>query len=274
MTGIAESVVVSLGAGLLILAVGLVIKKYIPKPVTVLLAVGIGLLAFVLWPRATLVDVPDLSNLSRDEAELRLSSLKLVGVPQSQPDPNTRPEHVVPMSQNPLPGTKVRRGTPVRYSIGAATSVVPGRATDINGSPMVCSVSIFSPRNGGAVVPKRGADNIFRFDVEGTIEGVDLTDFSLLLWIQPVEPASDQPGWYLQRHPANGIRSISGSTWRGVCQFGNQQYPPQEGDIVDVAASVVPAEEAKQIEARQGPLTFVVLPGVVSQVARLTVRPE
>jgi hypothetical protein len=271
MSGAVESVVVSLGAGLVVLAIGLVIKR-VPKPVALLMAVGIGMLAFVIWPRAALVEVPDLSDLSRDEAELRLSSMKLVGLPQPQGAPNTRPEHVIPTSQNPLAGTKVRRGTLVHYSISTQKSIVPGQTDDTGGSTAAVALSIFSPRAGGEIVPSRGADNVFRFDVEGTIEGVDLAKSSLLLWFQPIQPPSDQPGWYLQRLPANGIRSISGSKWRGVCQIGNQQYPPHSGDLVEIAASVVPAEEAIRLESRQGPLTAVVLPGVVSRVVRLTVR--
>lgn len=271
MSGTVESVIVSLGAGLVVLAIGLVIKR-VPKPVALLMAVGIGMIAFVMWPRAALVEVPDLSDLSRDEAELMLSSMKLVGVPQPQEAPNTRPEHVIPTSQNPLAGTKVRRGTLVRYSISTQTSVVPRRTGGTGGSIAAGAVSIFSPREGGDVVPRRGADNVFRFDVEGTIEGVDPEKSSLLLWVQPIEPPSDQPGWYLQRLPANGIRSILGDTWRGVCQIGNQQYPPHAGDVVEIAATVVPAEEAMRLESRQGPLTAVVLPGIVSKVVRLTVR--
>lgn len=271
MSGTAESVLVSLGAGLVVLAIGLIIKR-VPKLLAILMAVGIGILAFVLWPRAALVEVPDLSDLSRDEAELRLPAMKLVGAPQPQDAPNTRPEHVIPASQNPLPGTKVRRGTLVRYSISTPTPVASGRTAGAGASAAARAISVFSPRDGGDVVPKRGADNIFRFDVQGTIEGADLANSSLLLWVQPIEPPSDQPGWYLQRLPANGVRSISGNTWRGVCQVGNQQYPPYEGDVVEIAASVVPSAEATRLEARQGPMTAVVLPGVVSKVVRLTVR--
>ncbi|MCX5800493.1 MAG: hypothetical protein NTX17_03810 [Candidatus Eisenbacteria bacterium] len=271
MSGTTESILVGLGIGLVVLAVSMAIKP-VPRRAAILMAVGTGIIAFVLWPRAVLVEVPDLSDLSRDEAELELSSAKLDGAPQPQEAPNTRPDHVVPMSQSPLPETKVHRGTLVRYSISTPTSTVSGKATDSDSTRGHVLVSIFSPRHGGEVVPVRGADNIFRFDVEGTLEGVDLARYSLLLWVQPVAPPSDQPGWYLQRLPANGVRSISGNRWSGVCQIGNQQYPPNEGDMLEVVASVVPAGEAERLEARQGPLTAVVVPGSVSQVVRVKVR--
>ena len=266
MSGTVESVVVSFGAGFVVLAVGMIIKR-VPKPVVLLMAVGIGMLAFALWPHATLVEVPDLADLSQDEAELRLSSIKLVGVPQLQEAPNTRPEYVIPMSQNPLAGTKVRRGTLVRYSISTKKVVIPWGTGETIGS-----ILISSPRDGYDVVPRCGADKLFRFDVEGTIEGVDPAKFSLLLWVQPIEPPSDQPGWYLQRPPTNGIQSISGNRWRGICQIGNQHYPPNAGDVIEIAASVVPVEEAMRLNSRKGPLTAVVIPGVVSRVMRLTIR--
>lgn len=265
-----ESVLVSLGAGLVVLAIGLMIKR-VPKTVAVLLAVGMCILAFVVWPRATLVEVPDLTGLSRDEAVLRLSSLKLGAAPQPQQAPNTPPEHVIASSQDLLPGTRVKVGTVVRFGVSTPIAMDPGRT----GAPNPSSgggVSIFSPTNGGDITPKRDADNVFRFDVEGTIDGNDLTSSMLFLWIQPIDPPSDQPGWYLQRLPANGVRSVSGNRWRGTCQLGNQQYPPHDGDTVDVAASVVPGDEAQRLLARQGPVTTVTLPGSVSKTVRLKVR--
>jgi hypothetical protein len=271
MSGTIAQIIVSFGVGLIVLAVGLKTKK-VRKHVAILMAVGFGLLLFVLWPRATLVGVPDISHLSRDEAELRLFAMKLVGVPQPQEAPTTRPEHVIPGSQNPLPGTRVRRGSLVRYSISTTPPEGSGDRLNADDPANSQQVSILSPREGGDVAPRRGADNKFRFDVEGTIQGVDLSKFTLLLWVQPIKPPSDQPGWYLQRLPANGVRSISGNAWRGVCQLGNQQYPPHDGDLVEVAASLVPAEEATRLDARQGPMATVVLPGVVSEVVRLTVR--
>ncbi|HUP42332.1 MAG TPA: hypothetical protein VM599_03905 [Thermoanaerobaculia bacterium] len=269
MSPIMESVIASLGTGLVILAIGLLAKR-IPRLVVALIALGLGFLAFVLWPRAVLVEVPELENLSRDEAELKLSSVKLVAAPQPQQAPNTPLEHVVTSSQNPLPGTKVRRGTLVRYSVSTPTSVDQDRSRSDSAQPSGL-VSIFEPKDGGEVVPKRGADNVFRFDVEGTIDDIDLTESTLLLWVQPIEPPSDQPGWYLQRRP-NGMRSIAGTKWRGVCQIGNQEWPPHDGDIVEVAASVLPGEEANRLLARQGPVTVLSLPAPTSSVVRVMIR--
>jgi hypothetical protein len=285
MSGTVESFIVSLAAGILVLGIGLLIEIIIvnnkegkrgPRPVvlfvTLLMAVGIGLLAWVVWGHAVLVGVPDLSDLSRDEAELTLSSMGLVGAAQPQEAPKTRPEYVIPSSQNPLPGTKVHRSTLVRYSIATSTSFEPARTDDTGGTSATRGVSIFSPRDSGKVMLKRGADNIFRLEVEGTMQGVDFAKSSLLLWVQPIEPPSDEPGWYLQRRPTNGVQSVSRNTWRGIAQIGNQRFPPHDGDLFEVAASVVTADEATRLEARQGPMTTIAIPGVVSKVVRCTVR--
>lgn len=266
-----ESVLVSLGASLVVLAIGRIWRRQVPMSVAVLLAIGCGMIAFVLWPRAVLVEVPDLADLSRDEAELRLTSIKLVPSPQPQQAPNTPLEHVVPSSQEPLPGTKVRRDTVVRFSVSSPTSLPLDRPPS-NPALNASLVSIFSPKDGGEILPKRGADNIFRFEVQGTMEAVDLARSVVLLWLQPIEPPSDRPGWYLQRLPDEGIRSISGHTWRGVCRIGSEQWPPHNGDIVDVVSTVVAGDEAQQLLARQGPVTTVVLPGLASKVVRLKVH--
>lgn len=133
-------------------------------------------------------------------------------------------------------------------------------------------MSIFSPKDGGEVAPKRGADNVFRFEVQGTTEGVDAARSTLLLWIQPIDPPSERPGWYLQRLPDEGVTSVSGHTWRGVCRIGSEQWPPHSGDVVDIVATAVASEEAQRLLARQGPVTTVVLPGSTSKIARLKVR--
>ena len=161
----------------------------------------------------------------------------------------------------------------MRYAIAKSTSAEL-ESTTSRETGLGSSVSVFSPSDGETVTPVRGADNIFRIDVEGTIDGTYNTEATLLLWIQPVNPPSDQPGWYLQRLPANGIKSVTGNRWRGICQIGNQQWPPQNDDIIDVAATLVPTDEALRLQAKQGPLTVVRLPGAVSEVVRLRMRLE
>jgi hypothetical protein len=264
-----ESVVVGLGTGIVVLAISLLLKR-IPRPVAVLMAIGISLIAIVVWPRAFLVSVPDLSGLSRDDAVLRLSGLKLGAAPEPQLSSSTPVEHVVASSQDLPPGTRVKPGTVVHFSISTQP---PGTIrTDSSSAPSYGTASIFSPTSGGEVALSRGADNVYRFEVQGAIDGVDLSKSTLLLWVQPIDPPSDQPGWYLQRLPANGIRSVSGDRWRGVCQVGNQNYPPHDGDVVEVATTILASDEAQQFLARQGPITIVTLPGAVSKIVRVKLR--
>lgn len=269
MSPIIETLILSLGAGLVILALGIGIPK-VPRTVAVLVALGVGLITFVIWPKAVLVEVPDLSNLSRDEASIRLADAGLQEAAQPQESPHTRPHHVIAQSQNPLPGTKVKRDTVIRFSVNTDTSVESGQ-TETNIAESGVSVSVLAPAGGNHIMPARGADGIFRIDIEGTIVGAS-EDATLLLWLQPIDPPSDQPGWYLQRLPSNGIRSISGDRWRGICQIGNQQWPPNNGDVVDVVATLVPTQEVLRLQARQGPLTLVRLPGTVSNIVRLEMQ--
>lgn len=261
-----ESILIALGVGLVLLALGLFIKK-IPKHVVILFAAGIGIIVYILWPRTGLVDVPELSGLSRDNAVLELSNLKLVGVAEPQPSANTPIEHVIAGSQDVPPGTKVKPGAVVRFSVSILPTVP---ATSPAKHESTLGAAIFA--NGDEVVAKRGADNIFRFEVEGTVRDFDSTKSALLLWDQPIDPPSDQPGWYLQRSPTNGIVSISGTRWRGICQIGNAEFPPHDGDTVEVAVAVLHGEEAQRILGRQGPVTTISLPGVVSRIVRYKVR--
>lgn len=255
-----ESVLVGLGVGLIMLAISKLIKR-IPRPAALAIAIGIGLLSFVLWPQNPLVEVPDLSNLSRDEAKLKLSSAKLSAEPQPQQDPNTLLDHVIPYSQKPLPGTKVQSGTVVSYYFSTGSPKIPP----------IDTLSIFSPFEGGEAVLYRGADDVFRFEVTGTVKGVDLTKSALLLWVQPVTPPSEKVGWYLQRVP-NGISAVDGNTWKGLCQVGNQQWPPHNGDVINIAVSVLPNEEVARMLANQGPLTVIELPVLSSKISHLKVR--
>jgi hypothetical protein len=278
MTPVAEAVAVGLAVSILVAAiiaiVGYVVR--LPSSWGLWAAVGIsaiaaGVLAFLVWPPSPVVPVPDIGGKSGDEAVLVLTDADLRAAPEPLVSPRTPPGYVVPLSQNPSAGTSVQRGSMVRYGVSAGSSVTQP-LTSSSGTDGAF-VAIFSPMDGGELVVQRGADNVFRFDVEGTVEGFNASVSSLLLWVQPIDPPSDQPGWYLQRAP-NGIRSVAGTQWRGVGQIGNAQWPSENGHMIEVAASSVSTEDAGRLLARQGPLTVLGIPGVVSRVVRVTVRVE
>jgi hypothetical protein len=234
-------------------------------------AIAAGVLAFLIWPRSPVVPVPDLDGKSADEAVLVLTDTDLRAAPEPLVAPGIRAGYVVPLSQNPSAGTRVQRGSRVRYGVSAESSVTQSSTSSSATGGAIAAV--FSPVDGGEVVVRRDADNVFRFDAEGTVEAFDPSVSLLLLWVQPVNPPSDQPGWYLQRVP-NGIRSVAATQWRGVGQIGNAQWPPDDGHTVDIAVSIVSNDEAERILARQGAQTVLGIPGVVSRPVRATVRVE
>ena len=73
-------------------------------------------------------------------------------------------------------------------------------------------LQLFEPKERGSLKCSRGLDGITRCDSSGIAS--DMAGMRLLLWLQPVDPPSETPGWYLQRPPVNGIRRIeTDGTW-------------------------------------------------------------
>jgi hypothetical protein len=248
-------------AGLLVFALSIFIRPT-RKAAAAVVALAVTLLVIILWPRPLLVPVPDLTGLSRDEAQLVLSRINLIAQPTPQPSNQVRSGYVVPLSQNPVPGTRVHRQTPVRFVI-STTEERPPSDRVVEGA-----IVVFAPQAGGTVVSRPGGDGIHRINIEGTVSGVDLTARPLRVWIRPVEPPSDIPGWYLQRGPASGIVSTAGDRWTAVAQLGNLQYPPYEGNIIEIAVTALPSEDALALDARQGPVVLGTLPGSPQSVVR------
>jgi hypothetical protein len=224
------------------------------KAATVAALVALAILT-VLFLRACpwLVAVPDLSGLSRAEAEEVLSKRGLGAEPRPQYSDVVEAERVIPRSQEPAPGIKVRRGAVVRF--GVSTGPPPTRAIKEPSKGGV-SVTLFRPKSGERAVCIRDGEGIYRFDVEGVSSGVYGEALALLLWVQPVSPRSETPGWYLQRAPVNGVRGPDADgSWKGVGQLGNRQWPPHGGDTFNVAIAVAPSDEAEELMARPGVVT-------------------
>jgi hypothetical protein len=246
-----RSAIIGLGAGL----ITAVIAQWIEKKrwlIPVLLGLGVGLimiaLIFYTWP--SLVKVPNLENLSRAEAEQLLTKKGLIPEVSPQHVPSVEPGRVVPGSQDPPPGIKVRKDTVVRFAVSVNSELLQPKAANTEASP---SVSFFEPKSGQEILCKRYGDGIYRFSVEGVSTGVVGSDLKLLLWVRPVSPPAENPGWYSQRPPINGISRVeSNGSWRGVGQIGNAQWPPHDGDIIDIAVTVIENEAAKRLLARPG----------------------
>lgn len=253
----AQPVLIPLGCGLLLGALWFLIKEGSDAPrrrLGLLLGLlGLGVLAAVVinWTVPRLAPVPALGGLSREQAEERLVGKSLV--------PNARPQHadgveagrVITGSQSPAPGLAVECGTTVSFAVAVGgTGRAPG-ASAPGGPPPVQTVELFEPRTGQRAAITRRPDGVGSLTANGVWPGSD-GGFRLLLWIRPVKPPSDLPGWYLQRPPGNGISKGPDGTWSGVAQIGSAQYPPHDGDLVDVAVSVADSATVARLMAEGG----------------------
>lgn len=195
-----------------------------------------------------LVEVPDLKNLSRAEAENRLIESRLVpeAIPQYAHGVNA--SLVIPNSQDPSPKISVKAGALVRFGVSVRSETPP-----VVVAPTSAVAVSLQLKAGEQVSCPRGGDNIHRCSIKGTSSGMAAGGYGLLLWVRPVRPPSDTPGWYLQRLPANGVSTVQrDGSWTGVAQLGSPSWPPTEGDIFDLAVSVAEIETINILMAESG----------------------
>ena len=207
-------------------------------------AVGVTILLLFLWPR--LITVPTLDGLSQAEAEDKLRSYHLVAQSRPQYAQVADAGRVIARSQNPSAGISVRRGTVVSFAVGERGETPPDNPA--NGM----AISFFKPRAGEKVSCSRGADGIYKLSAEGTSSGVSTATHDLLFWVRPVNPPADRIGWYLQRPPSNGVTLRADGSWTAVAQIGNAQFPPHEGDTVDLAVTIAEKTAIAKLKAELG----------------------
>jgi len=111
------------------------------------------------------------------------------------------------------------------------------------------AATLMQPRKDGQLDCAPDAGAIYRCNVSGT--ATVAAGHELLLWIRPVQPPSESLGWYLQRRP-NGVLEHSGNSWNGRIQIGNRDYPPNDGDVVDVAVSIADKAEFDKLMREPG----------------------
>jgi hypothetical protein len=219
-----------------------------PRRVILLAGAGVALLIAVAvyygWP--TVVNVPRLDGLSQAQAEEKLRKGRLIANAQPQHGENTEPGRVIANSQDPVAGLPVRPHTIVSFGVSQRLTRDQARpGTDPANRP---AVGLFSPRSDQPLLCSRGPGRIGRCTVSGGSAGADGPDWRLILWLRPAAPASDVPGWYLQRPPGNGLTRVdSDGTWSGTVQVGNPAYPPQDGWRVDIAISATRRELADRM---------------------------
>lgn len=198
--------------------------------------------------QAELVEVPDLTGLSRAEAEDKLTKIGLVPAANTQHDQNTESGRVIQGSQEPGSGIIVERKDVVSFKVAV----------------QLVSLNL---KNSGIVHCLRSDDGVCRFSVEGKASDLS-TDKALLLWVRPSKGPLD---WYLQGPPSNGIMNVnSDGVWQGIGQIGNIDYPPSQGDILDVAVTLVESGTAKALLDKLATLRVVKqsnLPGTMTAIA-------
>lgn len=112
------------------------------------------------------------------------------------------------------------------------------------------SLALTQPKKDGQLECLPDAGALYRCIVTGSATGLAANE-QLLLWVRPVQPPSEAEGWYLQRRP-NGIVERSGSSWRSRIQIGNRDFPPKDGDVIDVAVSVADGVVADKLSRASG----------------------
>jgi hypothetical protein len=244
-----------LGVGLTVGAIGYFVmrthKDWVRKwPVLIMGMVGVAIIiatvTYYAWP--SLISVPSLDGFSQAQAEDLLTKTRLVPEARPQYAAGVDAGHVIPQSQNPSPGLLVRSGTVVSFAVAERGETRPIIAS----SPVTISVSLFQPKAGEKITSSRGADGIYRLSVSGASSALS-DKYGLLLWVRPVNPPADRIGWYLQRPPVNGIAGVEADgSWTGVAQIGNAQYPPHEGNTVDLAVTIADNDEINKLMSEQG----------------------
>ena len=113
----------------------------------------------------------------------------------------------------------------------------------------VADVTVTNPQAGTSVTCRQNVV-IYRCSVTGQVVALAGGE-ELLLWVRPIQPPSERAGWYLQRRPFNGVETIAPEgTWAGTIQIGNADFPPHDGDLLDVAVTVVSREAAEELRQR------------------------
>jgi hypothetical protein len=221
------------------------------RPVLTMGAIGIAVLSatvfYYAWP--SLIEVPKLDNLSRDQAEELLNSRGLVPEPRLQYAGGVEPGRVIANSQDPVAGLKVKSGYPVHFAV----SIKEDQLSTVGTSPDTLTLSLGDPRAGQKAECVRGGDGLYRLSASGASSGLSGGKYGLLLWIRPINPPSDTPGWFLQRPPGNGISKVAADgSWIGTAQIGNAQWPPQEGNTIELAVTIAELDTIKNLMGEQG----------------------
>ena len=225
------------------------------KPTRILISIGLVIVLTTsisyLWP--SLVKIPSIDGKSRAEAEDLLTKMKLIPKAIPQTVVGVESGRVVPKSQSPNAGLLVRPDTVVSFGVSNYKPDLPASSKP---AEVALNVSLFEPKSSNEVICSPDDQGIYRFQVNGTSSGLSVNEHRLLLWVKPVSPPAPG-GWYLQRPPRNGINLLNDNSgsWTGEAQIGNEQYPPHDGDTVDVAVTIADKTTADDLMNQAGVVT-------------------
>jgi len=238
LVALLRAIFISIGCGLLMMSISFFITKSKPerekwKMVFLFGIFGImiliGVCIYSIWP--SLITTPNIEKLSQAEAEQLLLKDRLIPNPKPQYSLNTEYGRVIQNSQNPQPGLKVNTNTIVSFSVSIKPSLPPPTPDSIPES-----FSFLKPIDNGKAFCRCSSDGICTISVSGISTILPKSKNGLLIWIKPIKPSSESNEWYLQRPPQSGKANMqSDGSWTGTGQIGNRQYPPKEGDIINIA---------------------------------------
>jgi hypothetical protein len=251
-----RAVAIALGVGLIVMAIGFFStrgpeERRRRKPVLLTGSVGVILILtiaiFYAWP--SFIIVPVLDGRSQAQAEELLLRRRLAPNARPQYAPGVAKDTVIPKSQDPAAGLAVRSGTVVTFAVSVSNVGLPSGT----GSEVRVSLTLFRPRSGETIDCARGATGVYTCYADGTSQGITAANVRLLLWVRPVNPPAETPGWYLQRAPVTGVTKIDPEgSWTGVVQIGNAIFPPHVGDVIDLAVSAAPVPVANELMGSSG----------------------
>jgi len=210
---------------------------------------GIALLASVAayYALPSRSRIPVLDSLSQTEAEDLLAKHDLIPSAHPQYADGVPAGRVIPQSQAPGPGLLVAHGSVVTFGVSQQSTAEVTRPRHV-AAPGGSDLQLFEPKDRGMLKCSKAVGGVARCGVAGVVGDMSPTGARLLLWVQPVSPPSETPGWYLQRPPANGVKRIDANgAWTGAVQIGDAQYPAKEGDLVDVAVGTLSSEDANRL---------------------------
>ena len=152
--------------------------------------------------------------------------------PSSTGSSSTSPSSTSPSSTSPS------STSPSSTSPSSTSSPIPAITLDLkSGDVIICS----STGNGATCA------------INGTAQVP--SGAQVLLWVKPVNPGSNIPGYYIQLSPLGVTQQpqAGASTWDGMIQIGDHDFPPCPGNTFNLIATLDDASTAATLIGQSHP---------------------